>query len=80
MGIKILLCHQNGNRSLFLGFSEECCDGNVSGKGCLLNPGRDTRTMYQRMSDTRGEQLPDWGQEGKGHRRKRGGVYSARFA
>lgn len=35
MGIKILTCHQNDNRSLFSGFSEECCDGNVSGKGCV---------------------------------------------
>lgn len=65
VGIKILLCHQNGNRSLFVGFLEECCDGNVGGKGCLLSPGRDTRTVYQRMSETRSEQSPDLGQAGR---------------
>lgn len=32
---------KNDNRSLFLGFSEECCDGNVSRKGCLLSPSRE---------------------------------------
>lgn len=32
---------KNDNRSLFLGFSEECCDGNVSRKGCLLSPSKE---------------------------------------
>lgn len=55
MGIQILLCHRNGNSLLFVGFMEECCDRDVGGKGCLLSPGRDTRTVYQRMSDTSSE-------------------------
>lgn len=54
--------------SLFLGFSEECCNGNVSRKGCLLSSGRGTRTMYQRMSDTGSEWGPRLGQDRKGQR------------
>lgn len=76
MGIKILLCHQNGNRFQFTGFSEECCDGNVSRKGRLLSPGRNTRTVYQRMADTRSEEEPRLGAGREGAKEKRGGVFS----
>lgn len=61
VGIKILLCHQNGNRALFLGM---LWWGFQRKRVCL-----EFRWGCQRVSDT--GQQPNWGQEGRGHRRRR---------
>lgn len=70
MGIKILLCHRNGNRSLSVGFLEECCDGNVGGKGCLLSPGRIPELCTKECQIPEVNSHPTWA-GGEEHRRRR---------
>lgn len=55
----------------FYAFSKECCDGNFSGKGCVLSPSGDTRGCEIQDENSN----PTGG--GGGGQEKKGGSYSA---